>query len=466
MPFFSNFKDEEDEKLEQQQQGQGPTLSGQTGGAFNDPNQGGVNKTPSAPSSSGRFTPIQKYLEANRGGQVTEKLVDPMGARWGEARTGLQQGEAGFNTEVESNRVRVDQGALDEAANNAAKVNADPTKKAGVLKQRDAQYKGPGSVQDNEAARTGIYRANEADREVESSKTESGRINLVESLYRRPTSTRGEGLLDQMLLQNDPDANAKLRGYQGQYDTLDQDANAFNERGNALATGAAADTKAAKEAFTKTVGGKYGTSLVDATNRYQKAGTDYGNNLSAAQLGLSQGTLSPELMQMLGINDGEEYFDLVNPTSYLSPRGTPTYTGAQSKEQAAELDALSQLTGQLSPFSDLSQAGSYDPSKAIGFDRAGFDRDVGSARNTYTNELNQRNAPLAGMDQRLQELASSLANSAWGGEPPPDVPQYSGEVAEIRALKEEQARVQAERDALAKTNQDWFGSKSKKFRRS
>ncbi|TXG85832.1 MAG: hypothetical protein E6R13_01590 [Spirochaetes bacterium] len=61
---------------------------------------------------------------------------------------------------------------------------------------------------------------NRANQFVQDAQSESGRMNLAKDVFDRPNYTRGAQKLDQLLLQNSPDAKEALNSKANQYKDL------------------------------------------------------------------------------------------------------------------------------------------------------------------------------------------------------------------------------------------------------
>lgn len=402
MPFYPDIKKKSGDP-------QGMTLSGQ-GSVFDDAGQQqqpGA-KDPTAPTESGQFTPIQKYIEANKGGQVKEQLVNPLGQRWDTAKQGLNGVEDQFKGQVNAQATRPNEELLKGAALDPTKTVQDPEKKAAVLGQGAAQYKGPTALSQYEAGNKAVTGAEKADQEVEQSKSEAGRMNLIDSTYRRPTTTHGETLLDQLLMQNDPEARNQLTSFQGQYDSLDKDAGAI--RTNAGAYGKAAVDDAAKSRQL------YKSTIVDPyTQQADQLNTDYGALIQGkhslgdrAQQELASGSLSPDLMAMLGLStDTDTYgFDM---SQFMDQAPDPTRTQSLKggRSEAERINAFGQLAGS-NPLYDMgaSDYGTYDPNKPISFNQDRYGQAVQGAKDAYGADMSGTN--LTGYNMSLAEAQQGL----------------------------------------------------------
>lgn len=162
-------------------------------------------------TSSGAWTNLNKYLEANRGqgarmaGTVAQSIDSKVGAFKDDAtkvETGIGQ--------------QVDAGSF-KGADVSGQVKADPTKvsKDQFKAQWDAFYKGPKDAQQADGA--GLARVGgqktAIDQDLKDTGTTGGQMRLLGDTYASPTYSRGEKTFDSFLVGTDGgDELAGVRG--------------------------------------------------------------------------------------------------------------------------------------------------------------------------------------------------------------------------------------------------------------
>lgn len=170
--------------------------------------------TPEAQRSSGRWTNLQKYLNVNKG--QGDKLATDIS---GSVTNQTNQAKSDLNNEYESTYNKAaENGAVLRptlvTAGLAAKDGTDDASKALQKEYQDYQdylakgYQGPQALDpDKQREIQDKLQASQANANL--SNTEGGRTDLLKTQFAKPTYTSGQTKLDQMLLQNDP--NARLR---------------------------------------------------------------------------------------------------------------------------------------------------------------------------------------------------------------------------------------------------------------
>lgn len=458
--FFKAELDDEQKKLQEQQGQQGFTLSGQTSTMGAD--EGGQgNKPGPQPTSSGRFTPLQKYIEANRGGAVKQQLVDPLEQQAKQAREQLTGAQGQFNQAVDQSRVKQDKAAVDDAVLNPSQTLADQTKLKTVQAQRDANYGGPSDLKGVEYGNTALQAAKTADEQVEATKTEKGRIGLLDSKFRRPTSTRGEVLLDQLLLQNDPDARQGMLDLQAGYDTLDKEADTAFTGSRDYATAAKNETDAARnyfnEKFTNQGTGAIPTRAAEYDTRARNAMTKRDEDWQAALQASQSLEYTPEQLARFGLSAGSKVYGDLNPSNYLNYNFAfnPTAGNMASVQERAAMDALAQIAGIQNPLGDTSNLPVIDPNSGMSFDTEGFNRDNAALKQRMDEEL----AKLTVQDdpnqwifnQRMRDPDGQLTYDEWKAQRDGTLAAYNGPTSDLG-----QYLSQSSRDMATRFYNDYF----------
>lgn len=179
--------------------------------------------TPESRRSSGRFTNLQKFLEANKPAQLGQKIGGVIGEQTQEAGQKLQQSRQ----ELESGIGQVKQareqtfgsagGAVSQLAGTQP-ANLQQAEKD-IRAARALEYGGPtelAKASELESSKQKLASMGEA------TGTEAGRFGLLQTLFGKPTYTKGQQKLDQLILQADPNAAKALQEAKGQTQAYQQ----------------------------------------------------------------------------------------------------------------------------------------------------------------------------------------------------------------------------------------------------
>lgn len=223
---------QEDEELNQP--GAAPAPQGGGGGFVGGDTGGGgttAKAAPGAPTSSGSFTNLSNYLQANQGagaqaGKAAANVVDQAGDKASQAQDSYSSAGTG------------------DVLNAGAAVNVDPSVvgklKSGEIAAKDAQvsWKGPNSVSDFTGDTAGKQTAAlGATQDVQGKAKaaaggQSGVASLLRDAYQQPSYTAGENNLDSFLAGGTPSGQKELgraagiaQNAQGGYDQINKTLN-------------------------------------------------------------------------------------------------------------------------------------------------------------------------------------------------------------------------------------------------
>jgi hypothetical protein len=317
---------------------------------------------------------------------------------------------------------------------------------------RNAEYGGPNSLVDEADRYKGVVSANsEAQEQSEASKSEGGRKALLDKNYGtgagRYDYTPGQKNLDNLLVQNDPSSRQAFESAQKNAEASGQRLQGLKEQLQGYA-GQGKATTAATRASTRSalgvdnagniisengtpnsgaIGSLYGTLSSQAKERQQ----DYDKTVADARSAVANkdlSSLTPREREMLNAQlPGEQGYYRINPSDYVqaASRDDINLGSVASKAQAAQMDALSQLTDQgTNPYLDSSRAETA-PSEYAKFDQGGFQGAIDASRSGFEGQQNTLNSQI---------------QTIWNT--PTPVTGYGNPVAE------KQAAVQAKYDEL------------------
>lgn len=331
-------------------------------------------------TSSGSYTNLQKYIEANKGrdfgGQVAQSIdqntsegLKQLGERESQFKSSVDQGvTSGLSDDLKGKIQASPESLSDEDRNTAYGV-------------RGAQYKGPepdaflGGADDSDPYAQlrkyfgGIEEKAKATQSTGSSKT------LLKKMYSRPTYTEGEVALDSYLLggQRAPVEAAHGRAT----DALNQYEQKKTDLGGYVQS-AKDKTKDAKSQYRQLLGldTETGSAIPFEQGKGQQGliqkelDSLYGK---AAARKAEQEAVTKDPYAHLGI----ERNDLgIDPSRYYKGLKDINYQNVATPEDLARLKALTDLAGVDQNYLDPSQVGTLDTEPLIDFDKDAYYRDV------------------------------------------------------------------------------------------
>lgn len=380
-----------------------------SGGSSTSSQAGGSTSKQSDPTSSGSFTNLNQYVNANAdqasglGNKISQNVQ-------GSANTGLSQLNSSaneFNTDTQAASVNPDDYSTSDIYNKAENVlNGSPSSSSGSTGNPTIKIDDPTAGNaptllgdtsgtttpasqplaaqsdidafntaraDNAAFTAGTDTApktlsalasyqtadtslQNAEQNAQMTGTESGRNTLLQQAYGRPGYTQGETNLDQLLTQNVPSNQAMFANLQnnllGQYGLANQEAgaatNADTERANAIA-----GTATAANNINTVLNGP-----VDPNNPQSGVLTQYANTLQGTPASLNaqqqqnitnaQSQITSQLQQQFGTATpfGIPIAQLASEIANPnSSVGAATIENSLSPDMLAKLNALNSLAG-------------------------------------------------------------------------------------------------------------------------
>lgn len=179
------------------------------GGSVSSGGTGGPSQALKAPSKSGIYTPLQKYVTANQGqaGAVGEKIAGNISQKTASARSALEGASQAFETQRKSRTPTIDQTIIDNFWNQAGQTDAQGNPlmtqqgKDAFFGQYNADYTGPKSYDDLAEANAATQQAGQARNYADLGSSEYGRQQLVGDLYGSRAKGPGMLALDAYLLR-------------------------------------------------------------------------------------------------------------------------------------------------------------------------------------------------------------------------------------------------------------------------
>lgn len=292
------------------------------------------------------FSNISQYLQQNQpqSAKLGEKVGGFVGQKVQDAGNALQQGQAQFGEQVGQNTRQFNQEAVN-AFGQAPDVKAP---QFGQLQQQlSGSYAGPKDLDQNVFNKT-----QEAKKTADLTQSESGRKQLLQNVQNPKRASAGVTSLNNLLLQNNPEAQAKIQSQKANADKLQQDVTAAQTQAQSQAAAAEAQNKQVadqtRQAFLGEEGflNKFKSGLEQKT---QAAKTEAEKRSQAAQALLKGGDvqMTPEAraqaLKDIGISE-EEYGKISR--AYNPNSGKDFGFGTKdAKQQFALADQYARATG-------------------------------------------------------------------------------------------------------------------------
>lgn len=370
---------------------QGPS-SGQAQGSSAAPTY-----NPNSPTSSGRFTNLQNYINANSGynaqggglaGQIQSNLAGQANNIQNAAGTASKQ----FQQSADSNRTPYDQAAVNAAIQNPSQYTQNQSNLDSFNKLRDATY-APVSTNLQPA----LNQASQFQSTANLAGTEPGRYALLKNLYGGNNQyNQGQQKLDNLMLQGNPQQLGVLNQIPNLgANTSTNIQNQLNQENalNTQYTQEAADTQQkTRDALQNAITG-FGTTAQAAA---QTANTSGGQAFKDLSDSLSKGYIPQDQVQKLlgpgALQSGGMQLYGVDPSKFLT-QGQATEQNIITPDQYNNIQALAKLSGNtvngdasnvLKDFSAASQAGTYNP---YTFNNADLSGAIGQAKQNYGQDI-------------------------------------------------------------------------------
>lgn len=361
MPYFINPFDDENKKNEQSDQSN--IISGSSN-TFS--NQQSANQSPvKSEKSSGAFTNLNKYLDANQeqAGEMGNKIVNSVES----VASGAQNKINGLAQEKQ-NTTQVD----------TNKYLSDPTKNSDEDIQNYQQlrsnggYSGPNDISGTTNYGEALKQTENAYQKVQNAGTEEGRIQLLQDEYKRPTYSRGSQVLDNLLLQGNEqsknslnDINQKYSGLKTQLETTATDVgNSINQSKLQALENKKLINTAEEETWNNLI-----NPIQQRAVQYNADSKDLVNRIGQD---LQDETLTDETLRLLGIKEGQKLYDM-NLNSYVTPDLTEAgIDNVANADERAKYLALQRLIQDPSRTQITADGKAINP---VTFNQAQFDKD-------------------------------------------------------------------------------------------
>ena len=369
----------------------------------------------SAPTSSGRFTNLNNYLQANtnynaQGGGVAGQVASGLESQGKSLAAGLNADQQDFGTKAQASRVQYDPQFTQNTLQDPTKVVADPNALSQWNRQLSGQYQGPKALQNQSILQN---QAQDYQTRADQTGSEGGRFQLLSSTFNNPSYSSGQQQLDNLFLQAQPSQQSILSGARSNAISSGNQVNQAALEASQKAQNYGQEASATNQSTKQNLLGAYdqfntglNTTVQDAKTSDQNIQNTYQSYLQ----NLRDRTLPQELMEQLHLTQGQRIYN-VDPTQFLTASmgsGGATRQNVATPEQAAQLAALSQLGGSTVPniVNDLdpNAAGKYEAA-GLNFNATGLLKAISDARNAYDtgSVINQgyTDAPTPGFSRPL-----------------------------------------------------------------
>lgn len=449
-------ENEQDRERRMQEQGaQGPQVaSGPSGVITGGQSQAGAQPASKGPSKSGAFTNLNAYIQSNKpqAAQLAENVAGNVAKQGESAKERVGHLQSAFNQQADQGSVQRNQGLVNEAASNATNFVQDSGKMDAFKRIRDATYKGPQAITDVDGYTDAYNAVNNADKSVENTKSEAGRFSLVQDQFKKPSYSRGQQRLDQLLLQNSPEARQSFGDVQNRYSNLTSTLTGAQDQAASYANQRKAETEAARQDVQQAFGrmddpstpeneaaGAFGglqnelNAKVDQYKTQQQALYDKirkqigaGGDVSSS-MGMSE--FDADTLAALGLKEGQKLYNV--DLSQFAPqfnKDAVNYQNVATPELYAKYSALSQLMG-VNPtyLTDAKLAGTA-PGVQVDRDRlaetirnreAQYNEVAGRAaglRGIYDRQNNDQGGAIGGYstpEELYQNITNFIATHPW-----------------------------------------------------
>lgn len=362
MPFLpQNSYDEEQKKLQQNQGGTGTNISGESG-TFELPGASQNANAPKPKQGSGSFANLNSYLDANKEQAKTmgTQVAGNVAAKADDAQSSLNNTFESFTNQANQQKVTADQSILDGIQNDPLSITSNAEKLAQAQKMRTAAYNGPSDLVDVDGFGEAQSKITNANDQLKSLGTETGRAAALQDTYKRPSYTRGQVSLDQALVQKSPDAQNEILSVQNRYGdllgVLDGKQTAATQQAAAIkasndATRSSYQSVIGQEDDLATEADERSGALGSFQNSLEKALAEYrsgeGNQLNRIVDQSHSRTFDQDILDLLGLTAGTRNYN-TDFNSLLPTRVDLSTINAQniaSADDYAKYQALQQLAG-------------------------------------------------------------------------------------------------------------------------
>jgi hypothetical protein len=379
----------------------GVNISGQSGTVST--NVPGQDSSGDNQKSSGQYTNIQSYLDANKqqGDDMGTKVAGDVSAKADDAQQKIQ----GYESKAPTVAAYDPNDALGRVTDlNDDEKNTYKTTKA------TGGYTGPV----DQSGVDGYFDANKAGTEavtaVQNAGNEVGQRELLKSSYARPDYNAGQNNLDQAILQGSAGSKSKLEELGTKYSGLSNALTTANTNVGTAVNAANAQALANKQAFAPAETNAWNALVNPIQQRADQANLDNPEVIKRVQDDVSDNILSEDTLQRLGLSTGSRIFDL-DLRNYVNPNQSQVgLDNVANTDERAKYAALQSLLDDPTRTQITATGKTIDP---VSLNRAQFDKDLAGKQ----AEFDRYSASTNVLGQSDQLHADDIDQKYWKNDP-------------------------------------------------
>jgi hypothetical protein len=444
MATIQTFNNQDEDKDNQQQSGQPVEFSSASSlgmGAQSAPSAAPTVQ-PEKGTSSGRFTNLNRYLEANKGykqaqGGLAGQIYGNLENKAGNIRQGFSQAQQDFQNQANQNRRQFDANLVNQAVSNASQFVGNQDNLSAFERMRDAAYGGPQDISNSNKFQNDVGNFQNI---ANLSGSEHGRYALLNKLYNTASYNKGQQTLDNLLLQGNQQQLRKLQEVNPMASTLSTDVTTGINQARDLASQYGQEAEATRNVTRNALGQAVTDFDAQAEAARQAAEANRAASFSNLISSLSQGKISAADAQKFGLQPGTTLYN-IDPTQFATQSNfTATKQNVITPEQYAQIQALSKLSGNalsgdptavLSSFTDPSQANVFSQQDPYSIDTNRLMNAVNEAGRNYMNEFEAMKT----RNDYLNSLGTYSIGTVYGtGNPYEDIKKLEADIAYRRTL--------------------------------
>lgn len=400
----------EKQRLLEQQQGQAPTLAAPSG-VINGIQADNGTQAAKGPSKSGSYTNLQSYLSVNKdqAGQLGQRIATNITTQANDAKAQLSSADEQFKNQVNQgsiNNINTAKSDADNIVKDAVTKNTVGNDQLGRFKElRDASYKGPTSLLDNnELYQSTANKVNKANESSRLSATDDGRYTLLSQMFGRPNYSTGEKRLDNLLVSASDEGKAALKDASNSTLGLEDNFKALQDNAQTFANQRKQQTDEIRN---------YAKGLVDTeeqafkdsiTKRLNETNANNSALVNRLKQDVTDSELDAETLEKLGLSEGTNLYN-VNLGDFLTSTGTnATKEQVATRDEFARYNALAQLAGVDPTFLNnqfIDQSGTYSP---YNFDSSRLINEIAASKAGYESQISNLNSQIQNANNRIYEL--------------------------------------------------------------
>lgn len=468
MAVINNFGNSQSEDQEQQQNNINKPVT--IGGSMEPTPIAGQSKPSAAPTiqgaptSSGRFTNLQSYLNANKDfnkdkGGLAGQISSDMSNKASNIQQNFQQDQQKFQQDANAGRNIFNQDNVNTAL--AAPQAQTQSDVSNFQKMLSGEYAGPQSLNPSQdyASQASQFQSN-----ANLAQTEPGRFSLLKNMFQTPSYNRGQQKLDNLILQSNPEQAQTLGQVQGLATNLN----------NTIDTGMKDASNLVNQYKTEAQNTQTATknALTGAFNDFDTAAQgnldNYNQKIANLQMNLAHGYApDQETLTRLGLGQlinmpafGSTGPYQVNPINYIQFNPNANKAAAISTSDLQKLNALSKLAGTSDVAKDIRDY--YSNNQLAGslvnnpytVDTQGLKNALTNADLAFSNDWSSISSPMFELQNSIPNTKVTVGSSdGWRGLVNlSDIATYDPTTNSIQ-MKPEYAGLSLPNEAINKINQ-------------